>query len=146
MTGRLLIGENNLEKKCREGVSYYAKNNDFCISTTTCSLFFCKNSVTKDGRAGIYVINSIHCVEVYDLRMNLTGCEDVWVQATLGDKSTLVIGSVYRHPHPNFLEFSKAFNKNFLKLKAKKRFVILGDLSIMDVIYLTHVLKYLLIK
>ena len=61
--------------------------------------------------------------------MNLTGCEDVWVQATLGDKSTLVIGSVYRHPHPNFLEFSKAFNKNFLKLKAK-RFVILGDLNI----------------
>ena len=75
-------------------------------------------------------MNSIHCVEVCDLRMNLTGCEDVWVQATLGDKSTLVIGSVYRHPHPNFLEFSKTFNKNFLKLKAKKRFVLLGDLNI----------------
>ena len=66
----------------------------------------------------------------YSFILFMTGCEDVWVQATLGDKSTLVIGSVYRHPHPNFLEFSKAFNKNFLKLKVKKRFVILGDLNI----------------
>ena len=114
----ICISETKLKNENLQYITLYGYN------------FFCYNSVTKAGGAGIYVINSIHCVEVCDLRMNLTGCEDVWVQATLGDKSTLVIGSVYRHPHPNFLEFLKAFNKNFLKLKAKKRFVILEDLNI----------------
>ena len=52
------------------------------------------------------------------------------IEVTLSDKSTLIIGSVYRHPQHNFHKFSQAFSNNLLKLKPKKRFVVFGDFNI----------------
>jgi len=45
--------------------------------------------------------------------MNLSGCEDVWIEVTLSDNSTLIVRTVYRHPQPKYDEFSHAFNKTF---------------------------------
>jgi len=52
--------------------------------------------------------------------MNLSGCEDVWIEVTLSDNFTLIVETVYGHPQPKYDEFSHAFNKNLIKLRAKK--------------------------
>ena len=92
--------------------------------------FLNNNSCTRAGGVGIYVNDSFYCHELFNLRMHLEGCEDIWIEVTLSDKSTLIIGSIYRHPLPNFHKFSQAFSNNLLKLKPKKRFVVLGDFNI----------------
>ena len=62
--------------------------------------------------------------------MNLTGCEDVWVEAILKDKQSLVVGTVYRHPQQNLKSFSLAFQNTLKKLKRFTKFVVLGDFNI----------------
>ena len=67
------------------------------------------NSSTKAGEVGIYVVDSFYCQEITNLRLNQLGCEDVWIEVNLNDKTNLVVGTVYRHPQPNYLKFSQAF-------------------------------------
>ena len=103
-------------------VSHFARKPDvICISETRVNdsnikyvglpgyTFFNNNSCTSAGGVGIYVVDSIYCHELDSFRMHLEGCEDIWIEVTLSDKSTLVIGSVYRHPQPNYRNFSQIF-------------------------------------
>jgi len=83
-------------------------------------LFYCNNFSTKAGGASIYVTDSISCQEITDLRLNLQDCEDVWIEVNVNNETTLVVGTVYRHPQPNYFEFSQALNKIVLKLKVNK--------------------------
>ena len=70
------------------------------------------------------LINCFVCiwkgVRIYRLR----------TEVTLSDKSTVVIGSVYRHPQPIYHKFSQVSTNNLLKLKPLKIFVVLGDFNI----------------
>ena len=90
--------------------------------------FYSNNSSTKTGGVDIYVVDSFYCQEITNLRLNLLGCEDVWIEVNLNDKTNLVVGTVYRHPQPNYLKFSQAFYNNLLKLKGNKKFVVLGSI------------------
>ena len=92
--------------------------------------FYSNNSSTKAGGVGIYVVDSFYCQEITNLRLNLWGCEDVWIEVNLNDKTNVVVGTVYRHPQPNYLKFSQAFYNNLLKLKGNKKFVVLGDFNV----------------
>ena len=67
----------------------------------------------------LLTLSSFYCQEITNLRLNLLGCEDVWIEVNLNDKTNLVVGTVYRHPQPNYLKFSQAFCNNLLKLKKK---------------------------
>ena len=87
-------------------------------------------SDTRAGGVGIYAVDSIYCHDLDSFRMHLEGCEEIWIEVTLSDKSTLVIGSVYRHPQPNYCNFSQIFTNNLLKLKPVIRFVVLRDFNI----------------
>ena len=91
---------------------------------------FYRNSSTKTGGVGIYVVDSFYSQEITNLRLNLLGCEDVWIEVNLNDKTNLVVGTVYRHPQLNYLKFSQAFYNNLLKLKGNKKFVVLGDFNV----------------
>ena len=101
--------------------------------------FYSNNSSTKAGAVGIYVVDSFYCQEITNVRLNLLGCEDIWSEVSLNDKTNLVVGTVYRHPQPNCLKFSQAFYSNLRKLKIcglrgketkNKKFVVLGDFNV----------------
>ena len=64
--------------------------------------FYSNNSSTKAGGVGIYVVDSFYCQEITNLRLSLLGSEDVWIEVNLNDKTNLVVGTVYRHPQPNY--------------------------------------------
>ena len=81
--------------------------------------FYSNNSSSKAGGVGIYVVDSFSCQEITNLRLNLLGCEDVWIEVNLNDKTNLVVGTVYRHPQPNYLKFSQAFYNNLQCLEAR---------------------------
>ena len=73
--------------------------------------FICNNSKTKAGGSGIFIIDSINCCELSTLRMNMQGVDDVWIEAALNDKTSVVFGTVYRHPQPNYQNFFIGFSK-----------------------------------
>ena len=56
----------------------------------------------------------------------------MWIETALDDKISLVIGTVYRHPQPNYQNFVKVFQNKLLKLKSYNggRFIALGDFNI----------------
>ena len=112
-------------EKLEDFVSHFARKPDICISETRVSdgnvkyvglpgyTFVNNSSCSRAGGVGIYVFNSICCHELDSFRMHLKGCEDIWIEVILSDKSTLVIGSVYRHP-PIITTFAKFSPITFL--------------------------------
>ena len=57
------------------------------------------NSDTHAGGSAIYVSNDIKCRQLSQIKVKTDQCEDIWVELILGNKETLVVGSVYRHPN-----------------------------------------------
>ena len=82
---------------------------------------------TFDGSTLRY---AFYCQEVSNLRLNLLDCEDLLIVVNINDKTNFVVGTVYRHPLPNDIQFSQAFYNNLFKLKANKKFVVLGNFNI----------------
>ena len=82
--------------------------------------------LNKASGVSIYVVDFFYCQEITNLRLNLLGCQDAWIEVNLNDKTNLVVGTVYRHLQPNYL---KIFNNNLLKLKGNKKFMVLGDFN-----------------
>jgi len=71
-----------------------------------------KNSTTRAGGVGIYVVDSMKCNEVTKLSMNVSGCEDMWFEVAINSKTVLLVGTVYRHPGHYFNNFQLAFENN----------------------------------
>ena len=68
----------------------------------------------------IYIIDFMMYSENFKLLMNLAGYENIRIDVDINDKTTLVIGSVYRHPKPNLKEFEVALKSiNFDKKQTK---------------------------
>ena len=55
-------------------------------------------------------------------KINCEGCEDVWVEIIL--KTTVIVGSVYRHPSSIFCEFKEAYLKSLKKIR-KQNYIVL---------------------
>ena len=91
--------------------------------------YYSNNCPTKAGGSKVYVINSLKCSKILNLRIKLAGCEDVRVEILLFSKILLTVGSVYRHPWKNCEKFENAFRNNILSLQGKQ-YVILGDFNI----------------
>ena len=60
-------------------------------------------------------------------QINCEGCEDVWVEII--SKTTVIVGSVYRHPLSILPEFEEAY-LNFLKKLRKQNYIELGDFNV----------------
>ena len=69
------------------------------------------------GGAGLYILKNIQFKERDNLRLNINNCEDIWVETTLQNKTT-VIGCIYRHPRQNIKKLEDAIMET-LKLIVK---------------------------
>ena len=82
--------------------------------------FFCHNSPTRAGGAGVYVVDSVRCKELLYLRMGVSACEDVWVEISLSPNVNMVVGTAYRH---NLLSEILIIFNSFSKKFANFRFI-----------------------
>ena len=92
--------------------------------------------VNKYGsnRAGgncIFIRNNISYKLVKNLELNLTDCEDLWVEITFTHTFKFIFGSIYRHPTHRINEFQDKLLKNIEQFnKNNKRFILAGDFNI----------------
>ena len=100
--------------------------------------FFDVPSKTCFGGSGIYISESVYkfAKQRNDLEINLPGeCEGTFVEIThCGEKSkkskSLIVGSIYRHPHENHEEFYEILGEKLTKIGQHSNVLLLGDLNI----------------
>ena len=92
--------------------------------------FFYCNSKTRAGGSAIYVTDNLKCQQLCQIKIKTSGCEDVWVKINHGKNESLVVGSVYRHPHNDNKSFEDAFVNVIKSFKANQNYVVLGDYNI----------------
>ena len=66
-------------------------------------------------------------------KIKVNGGEDVWVELTLENNDTLIVGSVYRHPISTISDlrtFEDAFVSIIKSFKTNQKYLVLGDLNI----------------
>ena len=89
-------------------------------------------SPTKADGVGAYVLKSLKFIENDSLRLQVRGCEDLWLEVDLPDaKCKFVFSVIYRHPCNNTNAFLEALDDNMQKLHKKRaRVIIMGDINI----------------
>ncbi len=90
------------------------------------------NSKTSYGGVGLYIAESISNSPRDDLKIDLSKCENVWVELTdSSNNKKTIIGVIYRHPNNDTKEFQEKLEKTLEKInKENKNFFILGDINI----------------
>ena len=93
------------------------------------------NSPTAAGGVGIFISDHIEYVLRDDLRLNITGCEDIWIEVKLSTRSShvkkIVVGSIYRHPGSQYNNFQESLDKTLTLLSRNDtKTVIVGDINI----------------
>ena len=71
----------------------------------------------------------IKCKQL-SIKINTDGCEDVWVELTLYQNKSLIVGSVYRHPNYNIKPFEDAFVNVIKKFSVNQNYIAMGDFNI----------------
>ena len=102
------------------------------------------DSKTTKGGVGVYIMDHISYTVRKNLNLNLSNCENVWLELQMKNSKTstkpLVIGTLYRHPTQSYKLFRRKLCKTIEKLvKSKTKFFIVGDVNI-------NTLKYNLVK
>ena len=96
------------------------------------NLYYC-NFNTSAGGSAIYVSDNIKCQPLSKTKIKITDCEDVWVELTLKNSDTLIVGSVYRHPI-NTANDIKTFEDFFISIiksfKTYQKYLVMGDFNI----------------
>ena len=96
------------------------------------NLYYC-NSNTSVGGSAIYVTENIKCQPLSQTKIKVNGCEDVWVELTLENNDTLIVGSFYKHPNSTISDlrtFEDAFVSIIKSFKTNQKYLVLGDLNI----------------
>ena len=97
------------------------------------------NSCTSAGGVGIFILKKFDYSIRNDLKLGVRECEDIWVEIKLNENSDnkkkksqcIIVGLIYRHPKPQYAEFSDALEKNLTTLSQKNsKTIIVGDLNI----------------
>ena len=108
------------------------------------------NSETACGGVGVYVSDHIDYILREDLKMNVPGVEDIWIELKIGvgnhekssskDTDKFVIGTIYRHPiTSNYDQFCDNLCASLEILNREKtKYNLLGDFNI-------DILKYNLV-
>ena len=94
---------------------------------------FHKDSPTNAGGVAIYVSKKHQFKVIQEFKLNLKGCEELWIQLISNKYSThdIIIGAIYRQPTSDSEEFSDALCNSISKInKHKKLFYLVGDFNI----------------
>ena len=65
--------------------------------------------------------DNIKCQPLSQTKIKVNGCEDVWVELTLENNDTLIVGSVYRHPNSTISDL-RTFEDAFVSIIKSKIF------------------------
>ena len=91
------------------------------------------------GGSGIYVAESLlkFTKQRVDLDFNIPGeCEGTFIEikshqgVKISNLKSLIVGSIYRHPHENFDDFYEILNKTLTKISQNSNVLLLGDFNI----------------
>ena len=82
-------------------------------------VFIHNDSHTNARGIAMYISNTIQYNLLADMRMDITGCETIWINIP---QSNLVIGTIYRHPKNDIQTFNDILNSNLEQLKSNKVF------------------------
>ena len=75
---------------CLSETRFSNRNLNRC-SLSDCCLFYC-NSKTKTRGSSIYVSDDIDCQQPDNVKINVDGCENVWVKLNFNRKELLIVG------------------------------------------------------
>ena len=94
--------------------------------------FYHTDSSTNAGGAALYVSEDIKNVEERkDIKFNTELVESCWIEIDNENKSNIIIGSIYRHPNSNIIEFTTELETILKELNNNKYQVfITGDINI----------------
>ena len=92
------------------------------------TLYHC-NSETKAGGSAIFVFKRSICQEMLQTKIKSRGCEDVWVKIVFNKNTSLIVGSVYRHPTCDVIHFKNAFVSILKNFNTGQNYVVLGDIN-----------------
>ena len=93
--------------------------------------FVSKNSSTNAGGVGIFVKSSYSFNLITSLNLNVSDCEDLWIEIMLPQKRKCFVGAIYRHPNYNFSQFLNSFELTLAKLtESNSHYYISGDINI----------------
>ena len=64
------------------------------------------------------------------IKINTDGCENIWVELTLYQNKSLIVGSDSRHPNYNIKSFENAFVNVIKKFSFNQNYSAMGNFSI----------------
>ena len=112
-------------------------NDDSCIPYLDGYSFEHRDSPSTFGGVGIYVSSLINYSVRNDLHLDVSGCENIWVEIELKNAkkskryNSIVVGVVYRHPGSKYETFCEKLCDQLLMFNEKKiRYIITGDINI----------------
>ena len=96
--------------------------------------FIYNKTETHFGGTGIYVLDKFSFQNRKDLDINIPGeCEASFIELNVKSgysKKSIIICSMYRHPHENHDEFYNTFGETISKIDEKIPIIIAGDMNI----------------
>ena len=109
--------------------------------------FMHKPYATQAGVVGIYVRNDIRVKRNDDFKLNLEGCEDLWIDVELNcSKNRYLFGVIYRHPDSKVNNFLQELNTKLSLITQKnKKCIIMEDINISLIEKSRQTVDYLLI-
>ena len=96
--------------------------------------FIYNNTAAHFGGTGIYVHENFSFQARRDLDINIPGeCEASFIELNFSrshSTNSLIVCSMYRHPHNNYDEFYDSFSETISKINDKTPVIIAGDMNI----------------
>ena len=89
------------------------------------------NGTGLAGGVGMYIKASINAAVRDQFRLELSGCEDLWIELPLKNGKQYYISVIYKHPKTNILDYQTHLTKSIKQLnKTNRKFYICGDMNI----------------
>ena len=90
------------------------------------------NSPTNAGGVGLYIKQGINfnLITKPTGNLNIEGCEDIRIDVKMDNNKKVVVGTIYRHPKSNFIDFQTSFVNTIELLNAlSATYYIAGDIN-----------------
>ena len=89
------------------------------------------NSKTNAGGVGVYIENNMSYKIIDNLQLNISDCEDLWLEISINKNQKLIVGVIYRHPKSNLNLFKTKFENTIETInQTNLNYVICGDFNI----------------
>ena len=93
--------------------------------------FYNNPGENKSGGAGLFIKNNINYKIINNYKLNTANCEEIWAELAIPGKKSIIIGSLYRHPSNQIIDFQDNLLKTIETLnELKKHYIIGGDINI----------------